>query len=242
MANVWTLVRLRRQRQGAISFFYHHINVYTCADPGIFSGLTGGVRSRMTGKGSDVLFCICFVSPQFILLRESISKKLSFNYDFPIFHGGGRWGPTFPRGWGPIAYSYPYLSNLRFYRGWEPDPLPPLLEPRLATLTGFLHTSSWPQDIAWHSLHWRKFCWLCDKVTLFNDWRYLGVLNNATTRVVYRVSKALCVMGLMEKCLVLFPTSDAKGVSTILLSHIKYRITHMLCPTLYAVITNELNC
>ena len=38
---------------------------------------------------------------------------------------------------------------------------------------------------------------------------------------------------------VLFPTSDVKGVSTMLLAHIKYQITHMLCPTLYAAITNE---
>ena len=42
--------------------------------------------------------------------------------------------------------------------------------------------------------------------------------------------------------LVLFPTSDVKGVSTMLLAHIKYRITEMLCPILYAAITNELNC
>ena len=46
----------------------------------------------------------------------------------------------------------------------------------------------------------------------------------------------------MQWDLVLFPTSDVDGVSTMLLAHIKYRITHMLCPTLYAAITNELNC
>ena len=40
--------------------------------------------------------------------------------------------------------------------------------------------------------------------------------------------------------LVLSPTSNVKVVSTKLLAHIKYRITHMLCPTLYAAITNEL--
>ena len=70
----------------------------------------------------------------------------------------------------------------------------------------------------------------------------LGVSMDATTRVVYRVSKALCTKGLLRRGLVLLPTSDSKGVSTLLLSHIKYRITHMLCPTLYAAITNELNC
>ena len=46
--------------------------------------------------------------------------------------------------------------------------------------------------------------------------------------MVYRVSKALCAMDLLGRGLVLFQTSDAKGVSTMLLSHIKYRITHML--------------
>ena len=45
----------------------------------------------------------------------------------------------------------------------------------------------------------------------------------------------------MQWDIVLFPTSDVKGVSTMLQAHIKYRITNMLCPTLYAAITNELN-
>ena len=73
---------------------------------------------------------------------------------------------------------------------------------------------------------------LCDRVLLFSD----GVSMDATTGVVYRLSKALCAMGLLGRGLVLFPTSDAKGVSTMLLSHMKYRITHMLCHTLYAAI------
>ena len=44
--------------------------------------------------------------------------------------------------------------------------------------------------------------------------------------------------------LVLLLTSYVKGVSTMLLpvARIKYRINHMLCPTLYAAVTNELNC
>ena len=46
----------------------------------------------------------------------------------------------------------------------------------------------------------------------------------------------------MQWDLVLSPTSDVKGVSTMLLANIKYRIARMLCPTLYAAITNELNC
>ena len=49
-------------------------------------------------------------------------------------------------------------------------------------------------------------------------------------------------MRFVQLNLVLFPTSDVKGVSTMLLhvAHIKYRITHKLCPTLYAAITNEI--
>ena len=56
---------------------------------------------------------------------------------------------------------------------------------------------------------------------------------DATTRVVYRVSKALCAMGLLGRGLVLFPTSDAKGVSTMLLSHINTELpscfSHTVC-------------
>ena len=70
----------------------------------------------------------------------------------------------------------------------------------------------------------------------------LGVSKDATTRVENRVSKAFYAMRLLGRGLVLLPTSDAKGVSTMLLSHIKHRIIHMLFPTLYAAITNELNC
>ena len=33
----------RRRFLGVISFLYHHDNVYTCADPGIFVGFGGGV-------------------------------------------------------------------------------------------------------------------------------------------------------------------------------------------------------
>ena len=67
----------RRRFLGAISFLYHHDNVYTCADPGIIVGFDGGgVQARMTGKAlTFIFFFIYFVCPQFILQRESISKK-----------------------------------------------------------------------------------------------------------------------------------------------------------------------
>ena len=66
------------------------------------------------------------------------------------------------------------------------------------------------------------------------------VSKNAMSRIVYRVSMAFCAMG---TCII--PNVGCEeGVSTMLLhvAHIKYRITHMLCPTQYAAITNELNC
>ena len=62
-----------RRFLGAISFLYHHDNVYPCADSGIFVGFGGGgVQARLTEKSSDVVFSSSFfVSPQLILQRES---------------------------------------------------------------------------------------------------------------------------------------------------------------------------
>ena len=34
------------------------------------------------------------------------------------------------------------------FQGLGSGPLPPPLDPRVASLTGFVHTSSWPKDIA----------------------------------------------------------------------------------------------
>ena len=59
----------------------------------------------------------------------------------------------------------------------------------------------------------------------------MGVSKNAMSRVLHRVSKAFCAMGY---CII--PNVSEGSL------YIKYRITHMLCPTLYAAITNELNC
>ena len=64
----------------------------------------------------------------------------------------------------------------------------------------------------------------------------LGVSKSATTRVVYRVSKALCALDEWEEALYY-----SQRQMRMLLSRIKYRITHMLFLTLYAAITNELN-
>ena len=65
----------------------------------------------------------------------------------------------------------------------------------------------------------------------------LGVSKDATTRVVHRVSKALCAMGLLGRGLVLFSTSEAKGVSTMLMSHINTELPICFFPTQYAAIT-----
>ena len=54
-----------------------------------------------------------------------------------------------------------------------------------------------------------------DRVLLFSDWRYAWVSKDAMTRVVYRYQ-----VGLLGRGLVLFPTSNVKGVSTMLLAQI----------------------
>ena len=109
-----------RRFLGAISFLYHHDNVYPCVDPGNFRRVWrwgGGVQGRLTEKKFDVVFFFVFffVSPQLILQRESsdngffkenyhltITFQYSMEKDGPTFPGG----PTFPRGRGPIAYFY----------------------------------------------------------------------------------------------------------------------------------------
>ena len=51
--------------KGAISFLYHHDNVYPRADPGIFVGFGGGrgggVQARLTKKSSGVVFSLLFL-------------------------------------------------------------------------------------------------------------------------------------------------------------------------------------
>ena len=37
---------IQRRFLGAISFLYHHDNVYTCADPGVFVGFGAGGGSK----------------------------------------------------------------------------------------------------------------------------------------------------------------------------------------------------
>ena len=92
----------------------------------------------------------------------------------------------------------------------------------MASLTEFVHTSSWPLMQYLLALGYYATGFYC---LVIRD--TFGVSKDATTRVENRVSKALCLMGLLGRGLVLFPTSDAKGVSTMLLSHIKYRITNI---------------
>ena len=64
-----------RRFLGAISFHYHHDNVYPCVDPGNFRRVWrwGGVQARLTEKKSFdvVVFSSFFVSPQLILQMES---------------------------------------------------------------------------------------------------------------------------------------------------------------------------
>ena len=88
-------ISLNYQNISAISSLYHHDNLYPWAGPGIVVGGGGGGGSqgvRLTGKSSDVFF-LSFVSPQLILQNEFndvfYNRKLSFNYIFLIYRGGG---------------------------------------------------------------------------------------------------------------------------------------------------------
>ena len=77
----------------------------------------------------------------------------------------------------------------------------------MASLTEFFHTSSWPLMQVLLALEYYATGCYC---LVIGD--TFGVSKDATTRVENRVSKAVCVMGLLGRGLVLFPTSDAKGV------------------------------
>ena len=101
-----------RRVLGAISFLYHHDNVYPCADPGNFRRVCRcGVQARLTEKSSDVVFFfVFFFCKSSAYFAEGVQsswlfqRKLSLNYNFPIFHGEGRsnisMGPNFSRGRG----------------------------------------------------------------------------------------------------------------------------------------------
>ena len=79
-------------------------------------------------------------------------RKLSLNYNFPIFHREGRSNisrGSNPKGRGSnCIFLHKPIEFVKFSRGLGSGPLPPPLDPRLASLTGFVHTSSWPNDVA----------------------------------------------------------------------------------------------
>ena len=79
---------------------------YIHADRGIFVGFGRGVGSKEKALAFSFIISFCRGIP--------FQGKLSFNYIFPMFHGGGRsnvsrrgQGPISPRGCGGrIVYSY----------------------------------------------------------------------------------------------------------------------------------------
>ena len=76
----------------------------------------------------------------------AFSKK-TFRYsmekDGSTFPGG----LTFSRGRGSNCIFLYKPIEFVIFQGLGSGPLPPL-NPRVASLTGFVHTSSWPKDIA----------------------------------------------------------------------------------------------
>ena len=104
----------RRRFLGAISFLYHHDNVIFMRGSRNFRGAWWGWGpSRMTGKNSDFFLLLHLFCKSSIHFAGGVhfKFKVPFNYTFPnsmeegspTFLGGD---PTFPREWGPIAYSY----------------------------------------------------------------------------------------------------------------------------------------
>ena len=93
-----------RRFSGAISFLYHHDNLYPRADPGIFIGFGGGRGggSPVTKKSSDVVFSLLFsVSPQLILQRESSDHgffKENYNLTITFRYSMEKGAQTFPGG------------------------------------------------------------------------------------------------------------------------------------------------
>ena len=151
-----------RRFLGALSFLSHHDNVYPCAYPGNFRRFLrwggGGPSPTDWKKALTLFFFFVFVSPQLILQRdlsdhfffskENYHLNVTFQYsmekDGPTFPGD----PTFLRGRGPIAYLYINLYNCDFQGAGVRTPAPSSGSARGIRLTGFVHTSSWPKDIA----------------------------------------------------------------------------------------------
>ena len=161
-------------------------------------------------KSSDVVFFSFPFCKSSAYSAEAVQwswlfqRKLLLNYNFPIFHGEGRYnisrGSNFSRGRGCNCIFLYKTIEFVIFQGAGSGPLPPPLDPRLALLTEFVHTSSWAKDIAWHSLHWCKFRAAevnNDRVLLFSDWRYAWGIKNTMSRVVHRVSKAILCNGIL---------------------------------------------
>ena len=81
--------------------------------------------------------------------KKSIIYIITFRYsmgkDGPTFSGG----PTFPKERGSYyVFLYKPMEFVIFQGAGIQAPSPPPLDPRVASLTGFVHPSSWPKDIA----------------------------------------------------------------------------------------------
>ena len=230
----------RRRFLGAISFLYHHDNVYTCADPGIFVGFGGeGVQARLTEKSSGVflyLFCkssIHFEEGIYLQNNNYHSTKLSnipWNRAVQHFQGGG---PTFHRGWGSNCISLYTPKVLVILQGVGSGPpattsgaahgIVNWVRPHivLATRQSMTLSSLMQVLLALGYYATGSFCLVIGDT--------LGVSKDARTRVVHRVSKALRAMGLFGRGLVLFPTSFYNIVVTYKIPNYPHALSHNVC-------------
>ena len=150
----------------------------------------------------------------------------------PTFLGDG--GLTFPRGWGSNCI-FPYRPiELVILQGMGSGPPAPSsgaargivnwVYPHIVLATRYSLTLTPVMQVLLALGYYATgpYC------SVIGD--TLGVSKDATTRVAYHVSTALCAIGLLGRGLVLFTTSDTMGVSSILLSHIpnKKKETHHL--------------
>ena len=79
--------------------------------------------------------------------KENYHKTVTFQYsmekDGPTFLGGS----NFSQGEGSNCIFLYKPIEFVISRGLGSGPLPPPLDPLVTSLTGFVHTSSWPKDI-----------------------------------------------------------------------------------------------
>ena len=108
----------------------------------------GGVQAQMTGKSFVFLHLNLFCKSS-IYFAEGVHFKENYHSTITFQYSMEEGGTTF-QGWSNFSQGvgskciFLYKpTEIKFYRGCCPEPLTPPLELGVASLTGFVHTSSW---------------------------------------------------------------------------------------------------